>query len=261
MKKETYLKLKRQKNNAIILSLIMLLIGLKYSIKNKPIAITEESSYKNAIEEENVKIIYPNDNSINYKYMSADEMINYNDIYSTPSFSPTILEARKGFNYGPEAYETFYDLNMREVVENLENLYSFSNLKYEIRCDGVKILSGTLPNGVEFKDLVMVAADVRDENTNPQGTYERGQIVNTSLGKGIVVDACGEAKGKRKYNKGVHYDIATAWQSYPYSSIMYGNKKIKTPPGTNITPNKTQTLILNFDEMLESVNTLNSKTK
>ena len=258
MKEETYLKLKKQKKKVILLALIMTLTGLKSIIKNSTITIIDEEHYEN-IEEE--QIVYSIEKSINYNYAHVDKMINYDYICQTPSYSPTVLEARKGNNIGPEAFETFYDLPMNVVVVNLEKLYGFSNLEYKVRCDGVKILSGTLPNGKEFKDLVMVAADVRDKNTNPKGTYERGDLVNTSLGKGIVVDACGEAKAKRRYNKGNHYDIATAWQSYPFSSITYGKKTIETPPGINITPDKTQKLILNFDDMLESINTLNSKIK
>ena len=145
---------------------------------------------------------------------------------SSNSTLGTRLTAPMGHIDGPEAYETFYDAGMSKVVENMEKLYGYTNLKSSIRSDGVKVLSGTAPDGTTFKDLVMVAADVKHEIANPQGTYERGQVVDTSLGKGIVVDASGIAINKRENNSGNHFDIATAWHSQPYESQVYSKENM-----------------------------------
>lgn len=138
-------------------------------------------------------------------------------------YSGEPLTAPQGINRnGPEASETWYDLNMNRVVKNMEELYGFSDLEYSIRNDGVKVLSGVNAEGEAFSDLVMVAADVKHPLSNPTGIYERGQIVDTSLGKGIVVDYCERAVNERKADGNVHFDIATAWWTEPYQSVAYG---------------------------------------
>ena len=158
--------------------------------------------------------------------LNADTASNTTNISNTSntsniSTSGARLTAPMGHIDGPEAYETWYDLGMNTVVENMEKKYGYTNVKASIRSDGVKVLSGTAPDGTTFKDLVMVAADVRHETANPKGTYERGQFVNTTLGKGIVVDACRLAITKRENNKGNHFDIATAWHTQPYQAQAY----------------------------------------
>ena len=149
------------------------------------------------------------------------------------------LTAPMGYIVGPEADETWYDLDMSNVVENMNELYGYTNLKASIRSDGVKLLSGTAPDGTTFENLVMVAADVRHEISNPEGTYERGQIVETTLGTGIVVDACGLARAKRENNEGVHFDIAAAWRTEPYSTQAYSEE--------------------NYTSLKESVNNISNK--
>ena len=79
-------------------------------------------------------------------------------------------------------------------------------------------------------DYIMVAADVKgrinEDGTrlNPEGTYEYGDLVETSLGTGIVVDHCGRSVNTRK-DKGydyVHYDIYTAWHDKgKYQHLAY----------------------------------------
>ena len=135
--------------------------------------------------------------------------------------SESHLTAPMGHIDGPEAYETWYDLDMNTVVNNMEKNYGYTNVSASIRSDGVKVISGTAPDGTTFSNLVMVAADVRHDIANPNGTYERGQIVDTTLGKGIVVDACELAIEKRENNQGVHFDLATAWRTEPYASQAY----------------------------------------
>ena len=132
------------------------------------------------------------------------------------------LTAPQGINRnGPLASETWYDLDMSGVVKNMEKLYGYTNLEASIRDDGVKVLSGVTPDGEYFKDLVMVAADVQ-HMSNPDGTFYRGEVVPTSLGMGIVVDACGRSINERKDTGNVHFDIATAWRTGIYADIAYG---------------------------------------
>ena len=132
------------------------------------------------------------------------------------------LNAPQGINRnGPMASETWYDLPMSGVVKNMEKLYGFSNLKASIRDDGVKVLSGVTPDGKYFEDLVMVAADVQ-HSTNPDGIFKRGEIVETSLGTGIVADYCERSVNERKGTGNIHFDIATAWHTGEYADIAYG---------------------------------------
>ena len=68
----------------------------------------------------------------------------------------------------------------------------------------------------------MVAADVR-HSTNPKGTFERGEIVATSLGTGIEVEACGRSIEERGDTGNVHFDIATAWGTGEYKEAAYAD--------------------------------------
>lgn len=137
--------------------------------------------------------------------------------------SDTKLTAKMGCNEnGPSGSETWYDLGMSLVVENMETLYGYSDLKYSVREDGVKLLSGVTPDGERFENLVIVAADVYHEVANPDGTFQRGQIVETSLGMGIVADYCERSVNMRKNDGSVHFDIATAWHTGEYMANAYG---------------------------------------
>lgn len=206
MKKETYLKLKSQKRKAKLLAIFTALSLFGGITKeNKVSAATNNSS-----------IVVVNGEEFDVSGVT-DEIIAY---------------AKRGYTYGPEAYETWYPDNMTKVVENMEKLYGHTDLVYKVRNDGVKTLSGTAPDGTKYEDLIMIAADVKHPSANPDGTFERGQIVETTLGTGIIVDACGEAISKRKNNRGVHFDISTAWHSEPYISLIYGSKT-KTTTNTN----------------------------
>ena len=80
--------------------------------------------------------------------------------------------------------ETYYNLDMSGVLQNMWNLGLQGD--YSVRSDGVKCFGGK----------VMVAANL--------AVYQYGDIVNTSLGEGIVVDT----------GTGVQFnqlDIAVAW--------------------------------------------------
>lgn len=127
------------------------------------------------------------------------------------------LTARKGYIIDSPCggSETWYPDAPVGAVKMLENLYGFTNLEMKVREDGVRVLSGTMPNGEDFYDLVVVAADVRDDNwkfqRNLNGTFDRGEFIETSLGSGIVVDYCLRAVNERKATGHIHIDIATNW--------------------------------------------------
>lgn len=82
----------------------------------------------------------------------------------------------------PSGYkETYYNLEMKYVIENMRNLgYSEEDYPYWIRDDGVKM----------FGDYVCVAL-----------IAEKGEIVPTTLGMGMVVDYCPEGA----------LDVAVTW--------------------------------------------------
>lgn len=133
-----------------------------------------------------------------------------------------VLTARKGYitdspcgPNGNDGWETWYPIFPGGAVKILEKQCGFTNLKIDVCRDegprkGVRILSGTMPNGVYFENLVVVAADIVCTQ-NPTGAFRRGDLIETSLGPGIIVDFCERAMNERKYNGRTHIDIATSW--------------------------------------------------
>lgn len=136
------------------------------------------------------------------------------------------LTARKGYIIdspcgpnGDDGSETWYSDSPVGAVKIMERLHGFKNLKMAVREDGVRILSGTRPNGETFEDLVVVAADIRYFVVeagvkcirNPKGIFERGDLIETSLGPGIIVDFCERSVNERITSGHVHIDIATIW--------------------------------------------------
>lgn len=133
-----------------------------------------------------------------------------------------VLTARKGYitdspcgPNGNDGYETWYPPHPGGAVKILERECGFTNLKLEVCRDegprnGVRIISGTMPNGETFENLVVVAADIVCKQ-NPTGVFRRGDLIETSLGPGIIVDFCERAVNERKYNGRTHIDIATSW--------------------------------------------------
>ena len=90
------------------------------------------------------------------------------DEYYWNGWDGEVLTASAGRIQGPSGPETYYNLDMSGVIANMSNLgYDYT---YSIREDGVKLFGG----------YVMVAADLEH--------YSFGDIVQTSLGTGIVVD-------------------------------------------------------------------------
>ena len=99
------------------------------------------------------------------------------------------LTAIKGVCDGPSGKETWYNLPMSNVIASMRKCgYSIQDYPYDIRDDGVKTLG----------DYVMVAADLNK--------YKKGDIVETSLGLGIVCDT-----GEFTETTDVDIDIATVW--------------------------------------------------
>lgn len=97
------------------------------------------------------------------------------------------LNSYNGVYYGPSGKETYYNLNMSTVISYMRA--QGNNDTYWIREDGAKMLG----------DYVMVAADLN--------THSKGDLVDTSLGKGIVVDTGSFTTD----GSGTVYDIATNW--------------------------------------------------
>ena len=118
----------------------------------------------------------PDTNEYHYKYVPDGGSLNpFNGVY-----------------YGPSGRETYYNLDMSRVVYYMKAMGI--DKKYWVRDDGVKM----------YGDYVMCAANL---DLRPKGT-----IVQTSLGKGIVVDTGGFAYGNGE--EGRHQlDIAVAWGS------------------------------------------------
>ena len=106
-------------------------------------------------------------------------------------YDGNVLNSRDGvIHNGPGGgKETYYDLNMDKVVQNMRNQgFDEETYPYWVREDGVKMIG----------DYVMVAANL---NVHP-----RGSIVATSLGVGMVCDTGDFAKGNT-----LQLDIATNW--------------------------------------------------
>ncbi|MBQ9277195.1 MAG: hypothetical protein IJ224_01030 [Lachnospiraceae bacterium] len=96
------------------------------------------------------------------------------------------LTASGGVNYYGDQKETYYNLNMNNVVNNAQNAGIEGD--YWVRDDGVKM----------YGEYVIIAAN---QEVHPYGT-----TVDTSLGEGIVLDT-----GTFATNNPTQVDIATEW--------------------------------------------------
>lgn len=101
-------------------------------------------------------------------------------------YSTSGLTASGGVNYHGEQKETYYNLNMDQVVSNAQAAGIPG--EYWVREDGVKM----------YGDYVIVAANL--------DVHPRGSTVETSLGTGIVLDTGGFAD-----ENPTQVDIATDW--------------------------------------------------
>ena len=123
---------------------------------------------------------------------SADPTV-IDTVSSTPStaeptsnWSGPVLSKKMGVNQGPNGKETYYNLDMSRVVENMHDQGYEGN--YWVRDDGVKM----------FGDYVIVAANL--------DVHPRGSIIESSLGPAIVCDTGGFAADNPN-----QIDIATSW--------------------------------------------------
>lgn len=155
--------------------------------------------------------------------ISKYRLKNYNITYSLdeyqqlnvvkPKWSSNYLLASVGTNcyYGADGRyvkETWCDLDPTSLVGYMKK--EGIDLDFWIRDDGVYM----------YGDYVMVAADIPHmDGTQQEAEYRKGDLVETSLGTGMVVDLCGMAESVRKgefaggkfADVDVWYDIYTAW--------------------------------------------------
>lgn len=104
------------------------------------------------------------------------------------TYDGPVLTKSGGTNYGPRGKETWYNLKMGRCIDIMRaNGYSVEEYPYWVREDGAKMLG----------EYVMVAANTY--------IYEKGTLLETSLGTGIVVDHC----VRSTYDPGV--DICVTW--------------------------------------------------
>ena len=116
----------------------------------------------------------------------SDEPVNIEAQTYNTTWTGATLNSYSGTVQGPSGKETYYNLNMSNIVRMMHN--RGYNYEYWVRSDGVKMLG----------NYVMVAADL---NIRP-----RGSLVETSLGTGIVCDT-----GTFIYSNHYQLDIATTW--------------------------------------------------
>lgn len=122
---------------------------------------------------------YLSDSEVEIDTWSEEETYNH-------SWSGEVLNRRNGIVRGPIGKESYYNLNMKRVVQIMRDKgYDY---EYWIRSDGVKM----------FGKYVMVAADL--------SKYQKGSLVETTLGTGIVCDT-----GDFVYSTDRALDIAVSW--------------------------------------------------
>ena len=122
---------------------------------------------------------YLSDSEVEINTWSEEETYNH-------SWSGEVLNRRNGIVRGPIGKESYYNLNMKRVVQIMRDKgYDY---EYWIRSDGVKM----------FGKYVMVAADL--------SKCPKGSLVETTLGTGIVCDT-----GDFVYSTDRALDIAVSW--------------------------------------------------
>ena len=136
---------------------------------------------------------------------------------TNPTYDGKVLTPSKGRSAnGPQAEETWYDLNMGYVTQRMDTVYGIPIETWVDPNTGVKMCKRKGDNTA----YVMVAADVHNvwggSDRNPNARYSMGDVVLTSWGPGMVVDYCGEAVSYREQGRKNRFDIATAWGSGYY---------------------------------------------
>lgn len=145
-------------------------------------------------------------------YTLSDYIFKNENVASNPTIQ---AKWKSGFLTAPAGYikytgadgrltkETWCNLNPNNLAKLMREDHGIE-LDYWIREDGVYM----------YGDYVMVAADIPHmDGTQQEAEYRKGDLVQTSLGTGMVVDLCGMAESTRKGNTEVDvwYDIYTAW--------------------------------------------------
>lgn len=160
------------------------------------------------------------------------------------SYNGPILLANQGrLNYvrtdGVTVQESWCDISLKNAPE-LEAFYHFDgdkvvegtkikDMKYWVRDDGVQMIG----------DYVAVATDVvarksygvKDNMAGWQGgTYHYGEVVETTLGKGIVMGICTEAQRLRRVNGDsfTNLEIYTLWNNSNYSGTVRAKDYVPT---------------------------------
>ena len=178
----------------------------------------------------------------NYLFEKYDGEILCAGVYGDPN--------RRGINVytredGLQIKETYCPINLKpsdKFVEELEAFFEFegdkvidgvkiSDMKYWVREDGAQMIG----------DYVCVATTVIprqaygvDDNMSDLkshwegGNYNYGDIVETSLGQGIVMGRCGEAYNYMKTGGVQNFDIYTLWDSPGYSSKVRADDYVPT---------------------------------
>ena len=139
--------------------------------------------------------------------------------------------------------ETWCNLNPNNLAKLMREQHGIE-LDFWIREDGVYM----------YGDYVMVAADIPHmDGTQQEAEYRKGDLVQTSLGTGMVVDLCGMAESTRKGNTDVDvwYDIYTAWGA----GGVYGHNAYCTKEGcTNTSHNNPQSTMIREAENPTTIN-------
>lgn len=136
---------------------------------------------------------------------------------TNPDYDGLMLTPSQGRKKnGPQAEETWYDLDMGYVTERMETEYGIPIETWVDQDTGLKMCRKV----GEEEAYIMVAADVHNVwsgvDRNPDATYSMGDIVLTSWGPAMVVDYCGEAVQYREQGKPNRFDIAVAWENGYY---------------------------------------------
>lgn len=121
-------------------------------------------------------------------YIQNDSSVSDTKIRKT--YKGKKLNSRRGVVDGPSGRETYYNMYMGNVVKSMRQKgYNSSKYPYWTRMDGCKMLG----------PYIIVAANFK--------IREKGTVLETSLGKGIVCDTGGFV---RSCPRGL--DIATSWR-------------------------------------------------
>ena len=142
--------------------------------ENETFAPEEPVVEETPVVEKSVPVTYEQPTSTyTQTYSTPTQNYNYNTNYSSGILTPS-----GGVNSFNGNTETYYNLDMSGVIANAQNMGIQG--EYWVRDDGVKM----------YGDYVIVASQ-----------HDKGTIIDTSLGTGIVLDYCPAGT----------VDVATAW--------------------------------------------------